>query len=261
MTLSCRLCNRVQSSASGICPVAYEVNFNTPIFPEKKKKLLNLPVLYILPVPCPHTSEPAPPPCSATHHWLLLLVDHLLPGLKASWGRGSWLPHATLYPQYRAHVWQIEVIWEISVEWTNGWVLPRLNRISHFCITKIAFSWPIYVGTWLIPSPCNLYHCGIIMKAGLRPSAVRYLLVRRPQTVQAAGSLSSAKSCSSDLLGALSTLYMESSLGNDRTIFQISILVNIRTPELSKCMAKHRISSEWCLLCHSERGSVRGWLE
>lgn len=112
--------------------------------------------LFHVPTPlnCTPPAPPNPPTVPLTTD-CYYLFDHLPPRLKASWGRGLWLPHATLYPQYRAHVWQIEVMWETSVEWINGWVLPRLNRISHFCITKVAFSWPRYGGIWLIWSPCN----------------------------------------------------------------------------------------------------------
>lgn len=128
------------------------IDSSTWIFPENGRNCLTFQswIVCLFRVP---TSPPCNSPAMILTTDCYYLLDHLLPGLQASWGRGSCLPHATFYPQYWVHVQQIEVTWEIFAKWKNEWVLSSLNRISHCCFTEVACFWPRSGRIWLTPSP------------------------------------------------------------------------------------------------------------
>ena len=243
VSLSCKVCNRVRIHQ---CPWAF---VQWPVgsilvlefFQRKEGTAIS-----------PHLCT-SPALILTTH--CCYLLDHLPPGLGAAWGRGSCLPHATLYPQYQAHAWQTEVMPVIFAEWMNT-ATENIPLLLHWGGLFLAKAW------WDLINPISpQLHLDVIMK-GLRPSAMThmYSLVRRFKNVQTAGSVSREVPAAWPFKCSVHTtwkvlLRVTGQYSKDR------ILVSIRQAEFSETMDEHRTSSKSCLWCHSERWVVKVWLE
>lgn len=119
ISLSFKLCNRVRPHQCPWAFVQWPVGSILALVFFQKKEGTALTSQFVYPV-----YSVSPRLCTSPAAMLTTdccyLLDHLPPGLEASRGRGSCLPHATLYPQYQAHAWQIDVMPEIFAEGMNS---------------------------------------------------------------------------------------------------------------------------------------------
>lgn len=150
----------------GICPVACGVNSSTCIFPEKRKNCFDLPVCIscLLRVPTPLYF-----PRRDAHYWLLLFAWSL-----ASW-TGSfsreWIMSAScnIVPSVSSTC-LANRRYARNICWRDEF---NRNRVSHFCITEVAHF--LAKMWWDLINPISPQpRCDVIMKVGLRPSAVTH---------------------------------------------------------------------------------------
>lgn len=174
MSLNCKLCNRVRIYH---CPWAF---VQCPIgsilvlefFQKKEGTAITSQFVYSLCSMSPHLCT-SPAIILTTH--CCYLLDHLPPGLRATWGRGSCPPHATLYPQYQAQILLANRSHAGNICWMDEYSTENIPLLLHWGSLFLAKAW------WDLINPISPQpHLDVIMK-GLRPSAMThmYSLVRR----------------------------------------------------------------------------------